>query len=155
MAISISFTLNGNPEHLLVDHDERLLDALRLKLGATEVKEGCGEGECGACSVLLDGRPVNSCLVFAADVDGCVVETVAGLADSADLQEAFVREGAVQCGFCTPGFIVTATALLREEPQPDRDRIKAAISGNLCRCTGYEKIFQAIEKTAEARRRKA
>jgi aerobic-type carbon monoxide dehydrogenase small subunit (CoxS/CutS family) len=148
MGTRIGFLLNREEINLIVEPDERLLDVLRLKLGATEVKEGCGEGECGACTILLDGKPVNSCLVLAAQVDGQRIETAAGLDKSEALSAAFVAEGAIQCGFCTPGFVLTAAALLRENPSPSRAEIRAAISGNLCRCTGYEKIFRAIERAA-------
>lgn len=128
-----------------------LLEFLREDLGLTGTKEGCGKGECGACTVLLDGKPVNSCLVLAYQADGREVLTIEGLERDGRLhpiQEAFVTEGAVQCGFCTPGMIMSARALLGVNPSPTRDEIRRAISGNLCRCTGYAKIIKAIEAAA-------
>ena len=125
----------------------RLIDVLREQLRLTGTKEGCGEGECGACTVLIDGVPVNSCLIPVVQVDGCQVTTVEGIADDDRLdpiQRAFIDEGAAQCGICTPGFIVTARALLDNTPQPTRREIREALSGNLCRCTGYQKIVDAV-----------
>ncbi|MGE5594290.1 MAG: (2Fe-2S)-binding protein [Betaproteobacteria bacterium] len=132
-----------------------LLEFLRDDLGLTGTKEGCGKGECGACTVLVDGRPVNSCLMLAYQADGKDVVTVEGLERDGKLhpiQEAFVAEGAVQCGFCIPGMIMSAKALLDAEPSPTKDEIRRAISGNLCRCTGYAKIVKAIERAAAALR---
>jgi carbon-monoxide dehydrogenase small subunit len=140
------FTLNGaavsSPSHPLT----RLLDVLRDELGDLSVKEGCGEGECGACSVLLDGRLANACLVPLGRVDGATVVTMAGVRDTTRgraLVEAFAREGAVQCGFCTPGLVMAAEALLAADPAPDEQAIRVGLSGNLCRCTGYETIVRA------------
>lgn len=130
---------------------KRLLDVLRQDLELTGTKEGCGEGECGACSVLLGGQVVNSCLVPACQVDGCSITTAEGLASEAELsplQQAFVQCGAAQCGICTPGMLVAAEALLRQHSHPNRLEIREAIAGNLCRCTGYQKIVDAIEFAA-------
>jgi len=148
----IRLTVNGRTTRAAVDPETRLLDLLRETLGLTGTKEGCGEGECGACTVLLDGRPVNSCLVLAASVDGKDVVTIEGLADGNRLhpiQQAFVDAGGVQCGFCTPGFIMSTYALLRENPQPTDDEIRTALEGNLCRCTGYERILAAVRLAAD------
>jgi len=134
-----------------VGAEERLIDLLRERTGCTEVKEGCGEGECGACTVLLDGTPVTSCILFAWQVNGRAVTTVAGL-DAEELsriQRAMVEEGAVQCGFCTPGLVLSVKWLLEQNPTPKREEILAAISGNLCRCTGYERIVRAVDRLAE------
>ena len=144
-------TVNNRPVELLVAPNRRLLDILRDDLGLTGTKEGCGEGECGACTVLLNGRPVNSCLVLAPEAAGREITTIEGLAANGRLhpiQEAFLEAGAVQCGFCTPGMILAAKALLDENPRPDGQAIKTAISGNLCRCTGYVKIVAAIRLAA-------
>lgn len=149
--LAIAFTLNGRPQEVRVAPHRTLLDVLRGDLGAIEVKEGCGEGVCGTCTVLLDDEPVSSCLVLAPRIAGRRITTVRGLA-SGDalhpLQEAFVAHGAAQCGFCTPGMIVTAYAFLREHPAPSREEIRRAIAGNLCRCTGYTKIIDAIASAA-------
>lgn len=145
----LQFTLNGQEITAEVSPLDRLLDVLREYLGYTGTKEGCGEGECGACSVLLDGRLVNSCLVPAIQIRGADVLTIEGLSGEDDeLQEAFVEEGAVQCGFCIPGMVLAARALLSENPHPTRHDIKHALAGNLCRCTGYERIFRAVERAA-------
>ncbi|MEW6425475.1 MAG: molybdopterin cofactor-binding domain-containing protein [Bacillota bacterium] len=144
-------TINNRPVDLLIAPNRRLLDVLREDLGLTGTKEGCGEGECGACTVLLDGRPVNSCLVLAPEASGRRITTVEGLAEEGrlhPLQEAFLEAGAVQCGYCTPGMLLVAKALLDKHPQPDERAIKTAISGNLCRCTGYAKIVAAIRLAA-------
>jgi carbon-monoxide dehydrogenase small subunit len=128
-----------------------LLEVLREDLGLTGTKHGCELGECGACAVLVDGEPQLSCLVLALECDGRAIETVEGLARGADLhplQTAFADLGAAQCGYCTPGILMTAKALLEKEPRPDRERIKEALAGNLCRCTGYQQIFEAVEEAA-------
>ncbi len=154
----VRFVVNGRTVERETDAGTRLLDLLREGLGLTGTKEGCGEGECGACTVLLDGRAVNSCLVLAPQVDGKEVVTVEGLAQGEKLhpiQQAFVDEGAVQCGFCTPGFIMATYALLRENPDPSDDEIRSALEGNLCRCTGYTKIVQAVRRAAKVMREEA
>jgi len=144
----VSFTLNDERVSVEVEPTKRLLDMLREDFRLTGVKEGCSEGECGACTVLIDGKAVTSCLVLAPQVEGRQVETIEGLQKSGELhplQKAFIQAGAVQCGFCTPGMILAAKALLDENPCPTREDIKTSISGNLCRCTGYEKIVEAVE----------
>jgi carbon-monoxide dehydrogenase small subunit len=149
--LRIAFTLNGERRELRVAAHHTLLQVLRDDVGAVEVKEGCGEGVCGTCTVLLDGEPVSACLLLAVRADGRDVTTVRGLAPAGalhPLQEAFVAHGAAQCGFCTPGMILTAHAFLRRQPHPGREDIRRAISGNLCRCTGYTKIIDAIEAAA-------
>jgi aerobic carbon-monoxide dehydrogenase small subunit len=147
----LRFRLNGHPVETPADAPRILLDLLREDLELTGTKRGCDLGTCGCCTVLVDGRPTLSCLTLARLVEGREVTTIEGLSPPQGLspvQEAFVRHGATQCGFCTPGFVVTATALLRENPHPSHDEVVRAISGNLCRCTGYTKIIQAIEATA-------
>lgn len=153
--MKIRLTVNGKPFEREVDTETRLLDLLREDLHLTGTKEGCGEGECGACTVLIDGRPVNSCLVLAPQVDGAEILTIEGIADGDQLhpiQQAFVEAGAVQCGFCTPGFIMSTYALLREVRDPTDDEILSALEGNLCRCTGYEKIVDAVRLAADRMR---
>jgi carbon-monoxide dehydrogenase small subunit len=146
--MTIRFALNGKTVSLDVSGTRRLLDALREDLHVTGTKEGCGEGECGACSVLIDGQVVNSCLVAAGQVDGCDVVTVEGLAlpdgTLSPLQQAFIEQGAAQCGICTPGMLLAAHALLRENPRPSADDVRVGLAGNLCRCTGYTKIIDAV-----------
>ncbi len=145
--MKISFTLNGRRVEVDVEPNEVLLDVLRLKLGVKSVRRGCERAECGACTVLLDGKPVYSCTILAPMVDGRTVETVDYLASNGELKplvEAFVKVGAIQCGFCTPGFLLTAYSLLRRNPQPTVEEVKKAIEGNICRCTGYQKIIEAI-----------
>ena len=146
----IEITVNGATHSVGVEPLDRLLDLVR-RLGATDVKEGCGEGECGACTVLMDGRPVPSCLVLAAQADGAKITTVAGLSEGGldAVQQALLDAGAVQCGFCTPGIVLTARALLDANPAPTRQEIKVALAGNLCRCTGYERIVDAVEAAAQ------
>ncbi|MBM4354958.1 MAG: (2Fe-2S)-binding protein [Deltaproteobacteria bacterium] len=145
---TIAFSLNGRAVQAEVEAGTRLIDLLRESFDCTEVKEGCGEGECGACTVLLDGRPVTSCVLFAWQAHGRTVVTVAGLPkqELSRIQEAMVGQGAVQCGFCTPGFVLSIKALLDSNPTPTRGEILAAVSGNLCRCTGYERIARAVEQ---------
>jgi carbon-monoxide dehydrogenase small subunit len=140
--------LNGRPRAIEAPPNQTLLGLLRDTLGIFDVKEGCAEGVCGVCTVLLDGRPVSSCLVLAAAVRGRAVTTLRGLERDSGLhplQQAFVQEGAVQCGFCTPGMLLTTLAFLERQPRPDRAAIRAALEGNLCRCTGYTKIVDAVE----------
>ena len=148
---SITVTINGTRERLDVPSNMTLLQMLREKLALTGTKNGCEAGECGACTVLVDGEPVNSCMVLAVEVDGRGVLTVEGLAPDGELsplQEAFVEHNAVQCGFCTPGMLISAHALLRRHPHPTREEIQEALVGNLCRCTGYVRIMDAIEEVA-------
>jgi len=145
------FTLNGRAAASASHPLTRLLDVLRDELLDSSVKEGCGEGECGACSVLLDGRLANACLLPLGRVDGCAVVTLAGVRETPRgraLIEAFAREGAVQCGFCTPGLVMAAVALLAADPAPDERAIRVGLSGNLCRCTGYETIVRAVAAAA-------
>ncbi len=146
----IQFTLNGKPVSADVTAKDRLLDILRLQLGCTEVKEGCAEGECGACTVLLDGIPVTSCILLAWQVSGRSITTVKGIPEAAmeRIERVMKDEHAVQCGFCTPGFVLTIYSLVKNHPHPKRDEIQLALSGNLCRCTGYEAIFKAVERLA-------
>ncbi|HTT73581.1 MAG TPA: (2Fe-2S)-binding protein [Thermoplasmata archaeon] len=150
----LRFTLNGQPAEVPSEDARILLDLLREDLGLTGTKRGCDLGTCGCCTVLLDGRPTLSCLTLARLCEGRDVRTIEGVTPAQGLspvQQAFVDHGATQCGFCTPGFVVTATALLRDRPHPSRDEIVRAISGNLCRCTGYLKIVEAIEAAAHGR----
>jgi aerobic-type carbon monoxide dehydrogenase small subunit (CoxS/CutS family) len=143
----LSLAVNGVPYLLAVDGGRTLLSVLRSELGLTGAKEGCDDSECGACMVLLEGRPVNSCSYLALQADGREVTTVEGLALSSQpsaLQRAFVEVGGIQCGFCTPGMLISATALLAERPNPSEDEVRLALGGNLCRCTGYQKIVQAV-----------
>ncbi len=149
--MKVSLSLNGRSYTLTVPAHRRLVDLLREDLNLRGTKYGCGEGECGACTVLLDGKAVNSCLVLAADADGCEITTIEGLARGDQLhplQEAFINEGAIQCGFCTPGSILAAKALLDENPHPDENEIKQAMAGNVCRCTGYAAILRAVKSVA-------
>ncbi len=147
MRVPINITVNGEEYHLDVKPNRVLLDVLREDLGLTGTKKGCGLGKCGACTILLDGRPVHSCLLLAAQADRRQITTIEGLAaqEPHRLQAAFVAKGAVQCGFCTPGMINTAKALLDVNPDPGEAEIKLAIAGNLCRCTGYNQIVSAIQ----------
>ncbi|HXM37064.1 MAG TPA: (2Fe-2S)-binding protein [Gemmatimonadales bacterium] len=141
------FTLNGRPVSVDSPGSRRLLDVLREDLGATGTKEGCGEGECGACSVLIDGEVVDSCLVAAGQVEGCEVTTVEGLAQGGELsalQRSFIEHGAAQCGICTPGMLLAAHVLLTQQRRPTAAEVRVALAGNLCRCTGYTKIIDAV-----------
>ena len=149
----ITFQLNGMTTEVLVNPNQTLVRMLREDLGLTGTKYGCGEGDCGACTVLLDDEPVSSCLVLAAQVDGHRVTTIEGVADGDQLhplQAAFIEKGAIQCGFCTPGMILSAKALLDEKPDPTEFDVRTAISGNLCRCTGYQKIVEAVMATGQS-----
>ena len=148
----VNFSLNGEPVKVIVDPHETLLDLLRNKLNKTGTKKGCNEGDCGACTVIINRRAVNACLVLAFEIEGFDVTTIEGL--SADgklhpLQEAFMQFGGLQCGFCTPGMIMSAKAFLDENPNPSEEEIRKAISGNICRCTGYVKIVQAISEASK------
>jgi len=148
----ISLTVNGVEHEVAVEPRRTLLEVIREDLGLTGTKKGCGIGDCGTCTVLLDGVATFSCLTLAVQADGCTVETVEGLAENGKLnrlQQSFVDHGAIQCGYCTPGMLMTATELLRRDPHPDEDDIRRAISGNLCRCTGYQKIVEAIQAVSE------
>ena len=150
----LELTVNGDAYALAVDPQTTLLEVLREQLALTGTKEGCGTGECGACTVLLDGRPVLACLTLACDCRGKRVLTVEGLSEGGSLspvQQAFLEAGAVQCGFCTPGMVLSATALLRENPDPSVAEIQKALEGNLCRCTGYNKIIEAVRRAARMR----
>jgi carbon-monoxide dehydrogenase small subunit len=155
-ALTISFTLNGKDVSLEISPNTLLVDLLRDKLRLTGTKVGCREGECGACTVLLDGTPVNSCILPAAKVQGKSLTTIEGLADEkgqlSEIQQAFMHEGAAQCGFCTPGMIMNSTALLEKYPEPDDQEIRRALSGTLCRCTGYRKIVQAVATAGEMKK---
>lgn len=147
----IEIILNGESVKVEVRAQETLLDTLRNRLGATEVKNGCGKGDCGSCAVLMDGKAVNSCLTLALQADGREITTLKGLGNEKNphpLQKSFIHHGAIQCGFCTPGMIVSAKALLDKNPKPSREQIREAISGNLCRCTGYKKIIDAVSSAA-------
>jgi carbon-monoxide dehydrogenase small subunit len=147
----IKFTVNGKKRKVETTTRTRLLDLLRDDLHLTGTKEGCGKGECGACTIIMNGELVASCLILAPQADGAVITTIEGVGDDTCLdpiQEAFIETGAVQCGFCTPGMILAAKKLLEENPHPDEEEIKRGISGNLCRCTGYQKIFDAIKLAA-------
>lgn len=153
----VEFTCNGKKVGVEAAPDMRALDLIRDVLGLTGTKEGCGRGECGACTILVDGRAVNSCLMYASKLNGRDVITIEGLSgDNGKLhpiQEAFLEEGAVQCGFCTPGMIMSARGLLDQNPEPDEEEIEEAISGNICRCTGYAKIIKAVERAAREYRK--
>jgi carbon-monoxide dehydrogenase small subunit len=147
----ISATINGEPSEFLCAPHQSLLECLRDVLGLTGSKEGCNDGNCGACSVLLDGRLVNACLVLGVEIEGREVTTVEGLADWRGLhplQQAFVEQDAVQCGYCTPGMLIAAKALLDRDPDPSEGRIRTWLAGNLCRCTGYDKIVRAVRSAA-------
>jgi carbon-monoxide dehydrogenase small subunit len=148
----LNLRVNGQDFEVFVKPKTTLVDLLRDELGLTGTNKGCGTGECGACTVLMNGNAVNSCLVLALDADGAEITTIEGLASEGcldPLQQAFVEEGAIQCGFCTPGMILVAKDFLEKNPQPKEEDCKTAISGNLCRCTGYVKIVKAIKKVAE------
>lgn len=150
--MNISFDINGQPLTISVEPNTSLLDAIRDTIGITSVKKGCEQGECGACTVLIDGSPVTSCLVLAPQVEGRHVTTLEGLEMNPlmiDLREAFIDNGAVQCGFCTPGMLISAYALLRDNTNPSEEEVKRGIEGNICRCTGYTKIIEAILDAAE------
>jgi carbon-monoxide dehydrogenase small subunit len=151
-ALELRFMVNGEAHVLEVPAHATLLGVLRDELGLTGTKEGCNEGECGACTVLMDGKAVDSCLVMALAAAGSEIRTVEGLS-AADgtlsaLQRAFVESGGVQCGFCTPGFLMTLTALLEENPDPSEDEVRQAVAGNICRCTGYTQIVEAVRSAA-------
>lgn len=151
--MKIGFALNGRSRRLEVEPNQLLINLLRNELHLTGTKYGCGIGECGACTVLVDGEPILSCLTLAVEVDGREVVTIEGIAEGGGLdavQEAFLEEGAVQCGFCTPGFIMATEALLKENPNPSEEEIREYLKGNLCRCTGYVNIIKAVKKAASS-----
>ncbi|MCR1897731.1 (2Fe-2S)-binding protein [Irregularibacter muris] len=148
----ITFTINGEKLTKQVEPNKTLLKYIREDLDLTGTKEGCGAGECGACTILVDGKATNACLMLAVEADGKEITTIEGVSDGYNLdplQDAFIEHAALQCGFCTPGMILSAKALLKNNPHPTREEVKRAISGNLCRCTGYKKIIDAIMDVAE------
>jgi carbon-monoxide dehydrogenase small subunit len=154
--MDITLTVNGEQRQLRIEPFETLLSSLRDRLGLTAAKRGCNQGICGACSVLIDGQPARACLSLTANCVDQEITTVEGLSSPlalSPLQAAMVRAGAIQCGFCTPGMVITLTALLAEQPHPSRDDIRIAVSSNLCRCTGYQKIIDAVAELAEQSRR--
>jgi len=148
----VNFTVNGEARRVEVFPMARLLDVLREQLQLTGTKEGCGEGECGACTVIIDGQIVNSCLVPMAQVDGAQITTIEGVANGDDLhavQQAFIEHGGAQCGICTPGMVLAAVDLLKRNPQPTENDIRNGLAGNLCRCTGYMKIFESVVRACQ------
>jgi len=148
----INLRINGEPRELAVEPNWTLLETVREALGYTGSKEGCGTGDCGACSMIVDGRLITSCLMLAPQADGRAIVSIEGLATNGDLhpvQQAFIDAGGVQCGFCTPGMVMAAAALLDHTPKPTFEEIRNGLAGNLCRCTGYTKIFQAVELAAQ------
>ena len=152
---TIHLVLNGQRRSFSVDSEETLLHVLREKAHLTGAKKGCDLGECGACTVIMDGHAVNSCCVFAIEADGSTVETIEGIGTADEphpLQQAFIDAGAIQCGYCTPGMIMSAEALLRRNPDPTEDEIRLALSGNICRCSGYVQIVRAVKRAAKERR---
>jgi carbon-monoxide dehydrogenase small subunit len=155
MAVLVSTTINGDPVEFACEANESLLDVLRNRLGLTGAKEGCGTGDCGACSVQVDGRLVCACLVLGVEAEGREVDTVEGMADGATLhplQTKFIEHAALQCGVCTPGFLIAAKALLEKNPDPSEEEIRFGLAGNLCRCTGYDKIVRAVQDAAKEMR---
>jgi carbon-monoxide dehydrogenase small subunit len=155
-AVKVSTTINGDPVDYVCEPDETLLDVLRNRLGLTGAKEGCSTGDCGACSVTIDGRLTCSCLVLGAEADGHEIGTIEGMANGDKLhplQKKFIEHAALQCGICTPGFLVAAKSLLDSNPKPTETEVRFALAGNLCRCTGYDKIVRAVMDTAAEMRR--
>jgi len=156
-SVLVSTTINGDPIEFACPQDESLLEALRDRMGLTGVKEGCGTGDCGACSITLDGNLVCSCLVLGVEARGRNITTVEGMADGEKLhplQQQFIDNAALQCGICTPGFLISAKALLDKNPKPTEKEIRYALAGNLCRCTGYDKIVRAVQAAAKDLRKK-
>ncbi|MFN4140820.1 (2Fe-2S)-binding protein [Aestuariivirga sp.] len=155
MAVLVSTNINGDNVEFACEPNETLLDVLRNRLGLTGAKEGCGTGDCGACSVQVDGRLVCSCLVLGVEAEGREIETVEGMAQGAELhplQSKFLEHAALQCGVCTPGFLIAAKALLEKNPDPSEEEIRFGLAGNLCRCTGYDKIVRAVQDAAKVMR---
>ena len=155
MNVHLQFTLNGKPQRVSTDPQRTLLEVLREDLDLTGTKYGCGEGQCRACTVLLDGNPVRSCQTQITEVEGHTVETIEGLARDGALhpvQQAFIKEGAMQCGYCVPGMILATVALIKRNPSPDRTQIVEALNGNLCRCCGYVNVLKAVERAARPRK---
>ena len=155
MAVLVSTTINGDHVEFACEPDETLLDALRNRVGLTGAKEGCGTGDCGACSVQVDGRLVCACLVLGVEAEGREIGTVEGMASGAELhplQVKFIEHAALQCGVCTPGFLIAAKALLEKNPDPSEEEIRFGLAGNLCRCTGYDKIVRAVQDAAKVMR---
>jgi carbon-monoxide dehydrogenase small subunit len=155
-SVHVSTKINGDPTEYVCEADETLLDVLRNRLGLTGAKEGCGTGDCGACSVTIDGRLTCSCLVLGAEADGHEIGTIEGMANGEQLhplQKKFIEHAALQCGICTPGFLVAAKSLLDHNPKPTETEVRFALAGNLCRCTGYDKIVRAVMDTAAEMRR--
>jgi carbon-monoxide dehydrogenase small subunit len=155
MGVLVSTTINGDTIEFVCEPDETLLDALRNRVGLTGAKEGCGTGDCGACSVTVDGRLVCSCLVLGVEAQGRKIGTVEGMANGSKLhplQQKFLDHGALQCGICTPGFLVAAKALLEKNANPSEEEIRFGLAGNLCRCTGYDKIVRAVQDAAQEMR---
>ena len=155
MAVLVTTTINGDTVEFACDANEPLLDVLRNRLGLSGAKEGCGTGDCGACSIQLDGRVVCSCLVLGVEAEGREIETVEGLAHGTELhplQSKFLEHAALQCGVCTPGFLMAAKALLEKNPDPTEEEIRFGLAGNLCRCTGYDKIVRAVQDAAKVMR---
>lgn len=156
MSVLVSSNINGDNIEFACEPDESLLDALRNRVGLTGVKEGCGTGDCGACSITLDGALVCSCLVLGAEAEGRSIETVEGMSDGEKLhplQQKFLEHAALQCGVCTPGFLIAAQTLLRNNPDPTEEEVRYALAGNLCRCTGYDKIVRAVLDAAKQMRK--
>ncbi len=150
--VKLTFKLNGKHEHFEVYPMLRLIDLLREEAGLTATKEGCGEGECGACAVLLNGKLINSCLVPAIQMEGCEVVTAESVADDKTMdkvKDSFLKHGGTQCGYCTPGMVLAATNLLHRYPKPTKEQIKTGLAGNLCRCTGYTRIFESVVKACD------
>jgi carbon-monoxide dehydrogenase small subunit len=154
-SVFVSTTINGDPVDFVCEPDETLLDALRDRLGLTGTKEGCGTGDCGACSVVMDGRVVCSCLTLGAEAQGAKIDTVEGMANGETLhplQRKFIEHAALQCGICTPGFLMASKVLLEHNPNPNEEQVRYWLAGNLCRCTGYDKIVRAVLDTAKEMR---
>lgn len=158
MKQSIQFILNGENVSIDVDVQKSLLEMLREDFGLTGSKEGCGVGECGACSVIVDDQVIDSCIYLAVWADGKTIQSIEGVSgpdgELSDIQRNYIDAGAVQCGFCTPGLVVSTTQLLKDNPSPTREEVRRGMSGNICRCTGYQKIIEAVENTAEERKKK-